>query len=131
NASVRKQARLQILARTRAAAQSALDEILRLSRERSVYKGTILSLDRFDRKDEDFAVRFHELPAVERDAIVLPERVLEVVERNVLGFLAYAQELRNSGQSTRHGVLLHGPPGTGKTLVTRYLALSAKGYTVF
>jgi ATP-dependent 26S proteasome regulatory subunit len=83
-----------------------------------------------DPRHEDFAVQFHDLPPAEREAIVLPEEVLQVVERNVLGFLQHAEALRQAGQSTRHGVLLHGPPGTGKTLVTRYLAQSCAPYTV-
>jgi len=125
-----KKATLQVLALTRDLAQAALDEVLRLMHDRSVYRGAIISLERFTRRDEDFTIQFHDLPAVEREAIVLPEQVLEAVERNVLGFLAYAETLRQAGRSTRHGVLLHGPPGTGKTLVSRYLARSARGYTV-
>jgi hypothetical protein len=126
----RKTACLQVLARTEEAAQAALDEILRLSREHSAYKGCVVSIERMDRKGDDFSVQFLDLPVVERDAIILPERVLEVIERNVLGFLAYAEALRQAGCATRHGVLLHGPPGTGKTLVARYLARIARGYTV-
>ena len=126
----RMQVTLQVLARTRTAAEAALGEILRLSRERSVYKGSVVSVQRYDPRTEDFSVQFHELPPTDRDAIVLPEAMLELIERNVLGFLTHAEVLRQADRGTRHGVLLHGPPGTGKTLVTRYLAHACAPYTV-
>ncbi len=75
-------------------------------------------------------IAFHELPAVQRDAIVLPPEVMQVLERNVLGMLKYGPALRRADRSTRHGVLLHGPPGTGKTLATKYLAQACTDYTV-
>src|SRR5262249_55941209 len=102
----RKKAMLQVLALDRATAQGALDELLRLTREQSVYKGSIVSIERYDRNGEDFAVRFQESRPADRDDIVLPEDVLETVERNVLGFLTHADTLRQAGRSTRHGVLL-------------------------
>src|SRR5262249_52444334 len=80
----RKQAVLQILAKDRPSAQEALDEVLQLAARQSVYKGNVISLERFEHRDEDFSVQFHDLPPVDREAIVLPEKVLEVVERNVL-----------------------------------------------
>jgi ATP-dependent 26S proteasome regulatory subunit len=126
----RKQALLQVLARTREIAQDALDEVLKVARQNSVYKGAIISVQRSDARREDFSVEFHDLPAVEREGIVLPEEVLQVVERNLFGFLKHAEALRQAGHGTRHGILLHGPPGTGKTLVTRYLAGRCAPYTV-
>jgi hypothetical protein len=125
-----KRARLEILARDRACAREVLAEVLRLAHERSVYRGCVVSISRHERGGSDFAVEFHDLAPVERSAIVLPEQVLEVIERNVLGWLRHAAQLRKAGQGTRHGVLLHGPPGTGKSLVTRYLAGAAAGASV-
>src|SRR5690606_9582869 len=78
----------------------------------------------------DYSLQFHALEPVDRDAIILPEEVLTTLERNVLGFFRHAGILREAGQPTRHGVLLHGAPGTGKTLVTRYLAHAASPATV-
>jgi ATP-dependent 26S proteasome regulatory subunit len=100
------------------------------ARENSPYRGSVLSIDRRDRKSDDLAVLFHDLEPVDRNEIILPEQVLETLERNVLGYLEHAGALRQAGHGTRHGVLLHGPPGTGKTLVTRYLAQVARGATV-
>src|SRR5437660_270656 len=98
---------------------------------RTVAKRTeVVTLERSGNKEEGFAIKFHDMPAVAREAIVLPADVMEVVERNVLGLLKHGPVLRASGRATRHGVLLHGPPGTGKTLVTRYLANACADYTV-
>jgi ATP-dependent 26S proteasome regulatory subunit len=121
---------LEILASGREVARKALDEILAQAASESIYKGAVLSLQRADKKQERFSIKFHRLEAIEREQIVLPEAVLEVVDRNVLGFLAHRETLRNSGRKLQHGVLFHGPPGTGKTLATKYLAARCEDYTV-
>jgi hypothetical protein len=126
----KRPAKVQVLAATRAHAQAMLDLIIQTARDESVYKGAIVSLAWYDRATEDFGVQFHDLPSSRRDEIVLPPEVLEVIERNVVGYLAHADALRNAGCGTRHGVLLHGPPGTGKTLVTRWLTCACPNYTV-
>jgi hypothetical protein len=126
----RKQMELQILAASRDAAEKALAAVLVVANEKSIYRGSVLSLHASEDPREEFSIRFFDLPPVNRDAIVLPQDVMAVVERNVLGLLAHADILRRAGRSTRHGVLLHGPPGTGKTLVTRYLASACPRYTV-
>jgi ATP-dependent 26S proteasome regulatory subunit len=124
-----KQATVQLLARNQSAARAALNEVLRLANEQSVYRGQVLSLVRPKGQSSDLIVQFHDIRRVERSQIVLPGAVLEIIERNVLSFFRHAEALRKAGQGTRHGVLLHGPPGTGKTLVTRYLATNV-GATV-
>ena len=57
--------------------------------------------------------------------------MLELVERNTLGFAAHADALARLGMSARKGVLLYGPPGTGKTLLVRYLAGALALHTKF
>jgi hypothetical protein len=126
----RSQMELEILAARRETAQAALAAVLETARRLNIYRGMAISLEKPQDREEDYTIKFHELPPVQRAAIILPEAVLEVVERNVLGLLAHAEMLRAAGRDTRHGVLLHGPPGTGKTLVTRYLARSCADYTV-
>jgi hypothetical protein len=125
-----KPALMEILARNRACGREVLAEMLRLSHERSAYRGAVISVVRQDRRRSDFAVEFHDFPPVDPSAIVLPAQVQEVIDRNVLGWLRHAPRLRRAGQGTRHGVLLFGPPGTGKTLVTKYLARAAAPATV-
>jgi hypothetical protein len=126
----RKRAVLHVVARDRPTARAALDEVIRLSNEQSVYRGQVITVQKQESKSEDYVVEFHPMVAVPRQSIILPEEVLRVIERNVLGFFHHAGELKQAGQGTRHGVLLHGPPGTGKTLITRYLAGSVSPATV-
>jgi ATP-dependent 26S proteasome regulatory subunit len=62
------------------------------------------------------------LPRIAREQIVLPEGVLERIERHTLGFAEQADRLRAAGRHVKRGLLLYGPPGTGKTLTAMYLA---------
>jgi ATP-dependent 26S proteasome regulatory subunit len=66
-------------------------------------------------------MNFLERPSVGRDQIVLPDEVLENIERQVLGVGRHASRLLASGQHLKRGILLHGAPGTGKTHTVRYL----------
>ncbi len=71
----------------------------------------------------------HRLPPVDRADVILPERTLRLLDRNVLSFVGNRESLRRLGQSTRKGILLYGPPGTGKTHTIRYLATNLPGHT--
>jgi hypothetical protein len=107
-------------------AEALLAEIRRLAHEHNVYRGQVISLGAKEAED----VRFHDLPAIERGAIILPASLLEAVERNTLGFAEQAPRLRAAGRHIRRGLLFHGPPGTGKTLTIMYLASQMRGRTV-
>lgn len=125
---------LDVMATTPDAAQRALDHILAEARDRNVFRGQVLVVEQAGfanpEGERDFQIHFHDLPKVNRDQIILPDDVLKVVERNVIGLLTHAETLRRAGRSTRHGLLFHGPPGVGKTLVTKYLARACPDYTV-
>lgn len=124
---------LDVMGATAADAQAALDRVLAEARKQNVYRGKVLVVEQAASGpggEPDFQITFHDLPRVGRSQIILPEEVLRVVERNVIGLLAHANTLRKAGRSTRHGVLFHGPPGVGKTLVTKYLAGACTEYTV-
>ncbi|WP_370176618.1 AAA family ATPase [Bradyrhizobium elkanii] len=94
------------------------------------YRGKILSLeDGANYRGRSRGLTVHRLPTVARDDVILPDRTLRLLDRNVLGFVESRDLLRGLGQSTRKGILLYGPPGTGKTHTIRYLATNLPDHT--
>jgi hypothetical protein len=94
------------------------------------YRGKILSLDAdSDYRGRSRGITVHRLPPVSRHEVILPEKTLRLLDRNVLNFVGTRDQLRRLGQSTRKGILLYGPPGTGKTHTIRYLATHLPGHT--
>jgi hypothetical protein len=121
----------EVMAPTRERAEDVVAELTRLMRERNVYRGRVLELgSRYFHDDESAPLTVRTLPRITRDRIVLPEGVLERIERQAFGIAEHADRLRASGRHLRRGLLLHGPPGTGKTLTAMYLAASMPGRTV-
>lgn len=116
----RPSVRVEALAPERAQAERFLAQLRALVRQRSVYRGQVLSLSM--NMYGGFGMHFHQLPRIERDQIILPEAVLARVERHTLGFTRHRERLLAAGQHLKRGLLLHGPPGTGKTLTAMYLA---------
>jgi hypothetical protein len=104
---------------------------LRLSKG-SCYRGRVLSLEQpYVATGHSARICVHELEPVSRGDVILPESILQAVERNVLKFAAQRQSLRDLGLSTQKGLLFHGAPGTGKTHCIRYLAGALTGHTTF
>jgi cell division protease FtsH len=114
---------VEALAPSREEAERFLAELRTEIRRRNVFRGRVISLER--RQFGPPKVRFHELPAVERNHIVLSNGVLERVERHTIGFSRHAERLRAAGRHLRRGLLLYGPPGTGKTLTAMYVVACA------
>jgi hypothetical protein len=111
---------LEAMAPERAGAEKLLARLRALMDEHNVYRGRILTLSQSPYGGLGVAVQ--RLPEVTRDRIVLPDGILERIERHTHGFSQHAEALRAAGRHMKRGLLLHGPPGTGKTLTGMYLS---------
>jgi chromosomal replication initiation ATPase DnaA len=94
------------------------------------YRGKVLSLEVRERySGEASGITVHRLRTVGRDEVILPRKTLELLERNLLGFVRRREQLARYGLPTKKGLLFYGPPGTGKTHTIHYLAAALKGHT--
>lgn len=123
-----REVRVEVMAPDRERGERFLAAIRTLMRQKNVYRGQVISLQMS--QDHTIAVTFHQLPQVERDAIILPAGVLERVERSTIRFAEHRDKLRAAGRHLKRGILLHGPPGTGKTLTAMHLASRMPDRTV-
>lgn len=113
---------LEIAATDPAAARRALAEIRELGLRHSAYRRQVVSFD-----PDVFGPRrgglltFHQRPQMTREQLVLPDGVLEGIERQIVGVARHRALLLAHGQHLKRGVLLYGAPGVGKTHTVRYL----------
>jgi hypothetical protein len=119
---------VEVMAAERDAAERFLGDIRDRMRKRNVYRGRIVSLSQDMYGNVD--VKFHHLPQVDRNGIVLPSGTLERIERQTIRFAALRDRLAAAGRHLKRGLLLWGPPGTGKTLTAMYLARQMPDRTV-
>lgn len=107
-----------------------LDGLERLISEAQSYRGKVISLERQDDySGKAGGVKVHKLRSVTRDQVILPEKTLRLLERNVTEFIEQREKLQSLGMSIKKGILLHGPPGTGKTHTIHYLASQLPEHT--
>ena len=121
--------RVEVIAPDREIGVVFLREMKKEMASRNVYRGKVISI-----APEQFGVlslvKFHRLPSIARNDIVLPEGSLERVERHAITFSEHAAALVKAGRSLHRGILMYGPPGTGKTLTVMYLASRMTGRTI-
>ncbi len=119
---------VETMAPDRARAERFLADLRVLMRKNNVYRGRVVSLSL--NQHHDVEVNFHRLPEISREQIILPEGLLNRIERQTLGFAKHSRKLLEMGRHLKRGLLLHGAPGTGKTLTAMYLAASMRDRTV-
>jgi ATPase family associated with various cellular activities (AAA) len=107
---------------------SLLADLRAAMREHNVYRAQVISLHGGEEQGA-VHVRFHRLPRISRDAVVLPGGTVERLARHAIGVAEHARRLSAAGRQLKRGVLLHGPPGTGKTLTVNYLLGAMPGRT--
>jgi hypothetical protein len=125
---------LQVMARDRDVAAAFLAELRRLRHVVNVYRGQVLAVAQGDEHNPfggDLSLQIVESAAIDRSDVVLPDGVLERIERHTIDFGRHATRLRDAGRALRRGVLLYGPPGTGKTHTVRFLSSAMAGRTTF
>jgi DNA polymerase III delta prime subunit len=126
----RPKVRVELLAARQEDSRAFLAELIALMGRLNVYRGQVISLSPGQMgPGPQTLVAFHALPHVARGAVILPEGVLERVERHTVVFAEQAGRLLAAGRSLKRGLLLYGPPGVGKTLTVMYLIGRMPGRT--
>ena len=121
--------RVEVACARREAALALLKDLTTATKELNVYRGKAVSLAPGQYGVQSL-VKFHRLPRVQRDDVVLPDGVLERIEQHAVRFSDHAAALLAAKRSLKRGILLYGPPGTGKTLTVMYLATQMTGRTL-
>jgi hypothetical protein len=111
---------VQVTAADPAVASRFLADLRAAMVEHDVFRGQVITME-VNRRGERRIV-FLERPTLRADELVLPDGVLERIERHVVGPSRHRDELVRLGRHLARGLLLWGPPGTGKTHTVRYLA---------
>jgi hypothetical protein len=94
------------------------------------YRGRVISLESYyDYSGRGGSVKVHRLHKVEREDVILPEKTLDLLDRNVGRFIAARDQIKRLRFSAKKGLLFYGPPGTGKTHTIHYLASQLPEHT--
>jgi energy-coupling factor transporter ATP-binding protein EcfA2 len=100
-----------------------LDELEDLIRQAASYRGKVISFEGSGgHSGKHSPLRIHKLRNVRRDEVILPDKTLLLLDRNIGQFVQQREQLRKLGLPIKKGLLFYGPPGTGKTHTVHYLA---------
>lgn len=107
-----------------------LDGIESTVKQTATYRGKVISLEALDRySGQSGVLKVHKLRSVRREDVILPEKTLRLLDRNIRDFVSKRRELQELGMPIKKGVLFYGPPGTGKTHTVHYLASQLPDHT--
>jgi len=107
-----------------------LTEVEKLVLQTGSFRGKVISLEASDRYSGTAGtVKVHRLRKVEREEVILPQKTVELLERNVFDFVGKRDGLLQLGMPIKKGLLFYGPPGTGKTHTIHYLAGQLRDHT--
>jgi AAA+ superfamily predicted ATPase len=94
------------------------------------YRGRVISLEsHHDYSGRGGSVRVHRLHDVKREDVILPQKTLTLLDRNVGKFVESRDAIKALRFSAKKGLLFYGPPGTGKTHTIHYLASQLPEFT--
>ncbi len=94
------------------------------------YRGRVISLESYQAyTGMGGPLKVHRLHRVTRDEVILPDKTLALLERNVRKFVAAREQIKALRFSGKKGLLFYGPPGTGKTHTIHYLAAQLPEHT--
>lgn len=116
--------KLHVYARTMEAGSRIIEHLVKTASEHSIYRGMLLNVG-----SGGANIRIANRPCIEKDRIILPEKILEVLMRGISTRLTFHELLQRHGHTSKTGILMHGVPGTGKTLVSKHLIGACKNYT--
>ncbi len=119
---------VEVMAPGKKEAEDFIARLTRLTKYGKALRGQVLSLE--PGIYGGLSVRYHGLPQITREQIILPQPLLDRIDRHTIGFSRQAVRLVAAGRHLKREILLYGPPGTGKTLSAMYLASRMKGRTV-
>jgi ATPase family protein associated with various cellular activities (AAA) len=118
---------LQVAAADRGRAEHLIAELRALIEEHDIYRGQVITVES---SPQGTRLTFVERTAMDPGELVLPDGVIERIERHLVGPSLHRERLVAMGRHLSRGLLLYGPPGTGKTHTVRYLTGRLRDATV-